>query len=381
MGAFNKFLVGFSLLSVCLMSSLGLWANADQAMKTPQSSKGAVRISMESKGFSIVPPKGWQIEKETPGVSLLMRSPRESFPGYFPTLQVTVNDEAKFIDELTVPDFKAKMSTKITNGNSSIKDYRFLDHSFIELGDGRAALLFYAEFDLADSTFMQALLLTSSETHHYILTFTDSSKNFDNQTKETFFNNAWTSMISLKLDSPAPTRTQFFWKYTVPLAAVLVLFFLLRLAYRIRSGKKYGKMLLEMDVFSDDLSEDLKSVTPMGRKIFRQKQKAHSRFEHHENIKSSHHESYIEPSEQALKEVSIYPESVYASLMDPSGHDAANSQNEFTENDSTYAPTQDKSIAQDENQGSRYDNDLGHNLDDDEEEIKNSFYDDDKKAS
>jgi hypothetical protein len=60
------------------------------------------RVEIPDVGFSIVPPNGWLVHKESHGSSLLFEAPRQPDQIYQPTIQVMVFSKHRYIDDVTM---------------------------------------------------------------------------------------------------------------------------------------------------------------------------------------------------------------------------------------------------------------------------------------
>ena len=72
--------------------------------------------------------------------------------------------------------------------------------------DGREGILIYTDFLGSGRKMMQAHVLVSSETNHYLSTFTDVAEHFENPSDGAqFLAEAWSAMTSIQLDSATPS--------------------------------------------------------------------------------------------------------------------------------------------------------------------------------
>ncbi|MEZ4741230.1 MAG: hypothetical protein R3B45_02085 [Bdellovibrionota bacterium] len=213
------------------------------------------RVNMEEKGFSIIPPVGWEVHKSYPNTTLLMQIPFSKGLEYQRTIQIMRFNGAVPIDEITAEDFARIIERKYSHADGAISDYRMRDFIITKIADESQGILYYSEFMLQDSPLMQAHILLSSRTHRYLLTYTDLASHFEGELASEYLEKAWQSMVSIHLDSAAPIR------HRVPAlfgftAGFLFLLVLLMLSYRrYKAGKKYELMLDEAYDISDEESD------------------------------------------------------------------------------------------------------------------------------
>ncbi len=169
------------------------------------STSDGTRIEIAERGFSLISPSGWEIVRDHPGITLMLRAPKAPKSNYQRTLQVTVLGGAQPIDEITAREYEEKL-VKDFGAATRSDDYRLRNYQFVETEDNQKAILFYTEFSLADVPLMQAHLLVSSKTRHYLVTFTDLAQGFDTEGLAPTLPEAWASMISIKTDTVAGGR-------------------------------------------------------------------------------------------------------------------------------------------------------------------------------
>jgi hypothetical protein len=174
------------------------------AAPPPQLSDGN-RVAVESAGFTIKPPAGWEVHKDHPHLSLFMQVPYKQGLKFQRAIQVGALKNPIYIDESTAKEFEEELMQKFGRADAAIQNYRIRNYEFTQLADGRPAILFYAEYLYDDIRLMQAHLLISSNTRHYLLTYTDLAENFEERAEE-YWNVAWTSMVSMEIKGEAPIR-------------------------------------------------------------------------------------------------------------------------------------------------------------------------------
>ncbi len=220
------------------------------------------RVVVGDRGFSIVPPQGWEVRKDFPGTSLLAQVPAEKADGYQRTIQVMVMDGARFIDDITAEEFETLITRKFSEASTNIEEFRIRQSTPIELADGRPGLLFYSEFTFDGVAMMQAHILVSSSSRHYLLTFTDLAANFEGSPASPQLTEAWTAMTSLEVDGRTPGRMDSFLVVgiaTLSLALLIGLF----VAWRHWRARKLHEALARGDVeLEDGASSAIVSLEP-----------------------------------------------------------------------------------------------------------------------
>jgi hypothetical protein len=164
------------------------------------------RVTVESKGISIIPPKGWEVHLDYPNATLLLQVPYENGMAYQRTIQIMRIKGGLPIDEITGREFQKIIEQKYPKVEGSIADYRMRNHILTKVEDGTPCILFYSEFTLESYAMMQAHILVSSASHHYLLTYTDLAEHFEGEQASQFLTAAWESMVSIQLDTTAPMR-------------------------------------------------------------------------------------------------------------------------------------------------------------------------------
>lgn len=201
-----------------------------------QTSDGS-RIEIADKGFSIVPPAGWEVSRDHPQLSFVMQIPYQKGMKYQRTIQVASFGGPKYIDGTTAREFEELIVRKFSRASASVEDYRIRNHLTVEMADGRPGLLFYSEFALDRVPLMQMHVLVSSDNRHYLMTYTDLAKHFEDDGATTYLTRAWDSMISVQVAGPSPSRFGLAIQLGVAVG-VLVFFFIL---FRIIQGRKAKK--------------------------------------------------------------------------------------------------------------------------------------------
>lgn len=201
--------------------------------------EGAKRVNVREGDFSLQPPVGWEVYVNLPSLSLLMQVPHKQGEKYQRTIQVASFAGPRYMDEVTAKEYEDVIVRKFSVASSSIEDYRIRNHLPIEMSDGRQGLLFYTEFKIDDVALMQAHILVSSQTRHYLLTFSDVAEHFENEAASQFLTEAWDSMISVQLSSKTPARFESAAYIGIVAGAALLLGLLVFGFRQWRSGREY----------------------------------------------------------------------------------------------------------------------------------------------
>lgn len=163
------------------------------------------RISVDDKGFSLTVPEGWIIRRDLPRTSLYLQAPNKADGGYLRNIGVAKFTGPKVINDITADEFAKYLEKNFPASSPEITNYQLRNHQMVQMADGREGILFYTDFKANDRAMMQAHVLVSSETHHYLITYTDLADHFENPTGNTgYLAEAWESMISIELNSPNP---------------------------------------------------------------------------------------------------------------------------------------------------------------------------------
>ena len=162
------------------------------------------RVSVDGKGFTIIAPSGWTVQKNLPRSSLFLQA--QVSEGEYPrNIAVVRFNDPVLISDSTANDFAQRLVKLYPAVSSTIENYALRNHESIQMTDGREGILFYTDFIGSGRKMMQAHILLSSQTSHYLITYTDVAEHFENQGNEaSFLTEAWASMVSTELDSPNP---------------------------------------------------------------------------------------------------------------------------------------------------------------------------------
>lgn len=189
-----------SFLAICcLLAGANAHASNEAVVASYDFISTGERLELKDGDFSIVPPVKWEVFKNHPSLTLLMQVAHNQTLKYQRTIQVASFSGNKYIDEVTAREFEGIIVNKFSHLTSSIEEYKVREHRVVDMEDGRDGILFYTEFQLEGISMMQAHILLSSSSRHYLMTFTDLADHFEKEEYSQYLNEAWASMISVEL--------------------------------------------------------------------------------------------------------------------------------------------------------------------------------------
>lgn len=228
-------------------------------------------------GAAIAPPKGWEVVRDMPGLTLFMQEPKKegappdySKPTFQRNITVAVSREARPMDEQEAKAIKAKLQTEFQK-NSSLKDYQIADeHRFFNQRGTNDALVIYANYTMADIPMTQMHVVIGGEKETVLLTYTDLTSEMDNN-KEAF-EAAWNSMVSLSVQGLPPKRYAGAIKYGVGFAVFIAVG-----ASAFYFRRRRATKIMEMNDSESDSDNDLEmSEVKAPTKKIKKKAKAKS---------------------------------------------------------------------------------------------------------
>jgi hypothetical protein len=227
---------------------------------------GAQRVFVKENDFAIVPPKDWEVYTDISGLTMLMQVPHKVGDLYQRTIQVASFSGPRYMDEVTAEEFDETIVRKFRATSASIEDYRVRNHMDVEMADGRDALLFYTEFTLNEVALMQMHVLVSSQTRHYLITYTDLAEHFEKDDANQYLTEAWGAITSVQLGTRTPLRHETFLVIGGGVGGILLLVGIFFGTRAWLSGRKYaqyadGKGL--DDVALTDEDKVAASMTPV----------------------------------------------------------------------------------------------------------------------
>ncbi len=167
------------------------------------------RISL-SPDVSIAPIAGWQVERQSLGMSLVMKEilPEQRAPIDYskPLFQrnismITVN-KPKYIDSDSIAEIKSDI-TKMIARDPSLKDFTFTDAKLFDYKNKNDGVVLFSQLSANNYSMMLMHVVVSGDQKSYMLTYTDLAANFSNPTH---FDAAWKSMTSINVTGTPPKR-------------------------------------------------------------------------------------------------------------------------------------------------------------------------------
>ncbi len=238
-------------MKTVLIVGLILWTSILSAQEvTAPAAIGGQRVEIQDAGFSIVPPNGWEIIRNAGGSSLLFRAPKQeegqlSLQG---TIQVMVFNGGRYIDDFTQEEYGKLIVEKFAAASNRVTQYRLRSQQKVKLENGDDAILYYTEFQMDEAQIMQMHILMSSARKHFLLTYTDFAKYFE-QDNSRELAVAFTSMHSAVLDSQPPSR------YYFPIVAGGGVLGLILLGFSIKAFRSYRLRALSERLEEEDGEE------------------------------------------------------------------------------------------------------------------------------
>lgn len=156
-------------------------------------------------GFTITPPEGWEVYRDFGGATLHMQVPHDAQAKYQRAIQVLRFAEPRFVDSLTVEEFRDLLIKKITDSSGSVQDFQVRSDMVVDLTPDLKGILYYTQYAYEGVRLMQVHVLVSSATNHYLMTYTDLAEFFESDDNPNL-STAWKSLTSIVLDSRGPTR-------------------------------------------------------------------------------------------------------------------------------------------------------------------------------
>ncbi|MCX6124071.1 MAG: hypothetical protein NTV34_04890 [Proteobacteria bacterium] len=168
-------------------------------------------IRFDQDRASIVPIAGWQVEPRGSGMALVMReivakdpnAPIDySQPTFARNITVLTLNQASPIDQTRAASFQEDY-TKMVVRDGSLKDFQFTSSKSFAYKGESDGLVFFAQHAINGFQMMQMIVLVSSESKQYILTYTDLASHFSNPES---YDAAWKVLTSIDLPGVAPQR-------------------------------------------------------------------------------------------------------------------------------------------------------------------------------
>jgi|GEM_PF-3395447 len=164
------------------------------------------RIQVGSSGFSMMPPAGWKVRNNVPGLSLVLEAREEKSMKYRSTIQVRVADGPRYLDSVGIADFQEEITDKLGREGGSLRDFTVRNSELVKTDEGREALLVYTGFNMNGVDLLQAHLMISNENQNVVITYTDLSDKFDSNAADAPLGIAWAAMTTAQVPGKNPER-------------------------------------------------------------------------------------------------------------------------------------------------------------------------------
>lgn len=204
-------------------------------------------VQVPEKGFSLIPPKLWEYRTDLPNLSLFAQAPKEKGNKYQRTIQVMVRNAPLSIDETTATQVEEELVKVFGQGASGVVNFHVRNHEIVELTNHSKGILYYTGLTLDGIELMQIHVLTSSDSRHYISTFTDLAEHFDKGSDSPVLMTAWEALSSIEVQGSAPKRFQTPITVFAIIGSFVLLGFAIMTIRSISSAKQYRKLEIQAD--------------------------------------------------------------------------------------------------------------------------------------
>jgi len=180
-------------------------------------SDGSV-IEIPKADAKITPPKNWEVNLNSPGLSAVFQEPElsetemsnieknlkkdETAKTYRRNMSIAVMHHPSPIDSKRAEQLEEEIR-KTLGERSIISNLEFMEHKFFDFKNAKDGIVMYVRFKMGEFDMMQMYVLVSGEDKHYLMTYSDLAERFSSGD---FFNQAWNSMVSLEVVGVAPQR-------------------------------------------------------------------------------------------------------------------------------------------------------------------------------
>ena len=231
---YRMHLLAVAVAVAVAVAILSLFSSPSQLFAQQKASAQMGRIVVEDRGFSIEPPKDWEVQQDDPNLTLFMQVKEGAYDTYQRSIQVKYGVRPVVMDDYGREEFGKLLVENRAKAFGSQSGYRIRNSMPIKLADGNPGILYYTEFKFEDFSMMEMHILTSSQTGHFLITYTDLAKNFENNGPGTHLDIAYKSMISAQLDTQVGGRYDFL----IQVGIVLLGFFVFWVALRFYQGRQ-----------------------------------------------------------------------------------------------------------------------------------------------
>ena len=130
----------------------------------------------------------------------------------------------------------------------SIANYALRNFQKVQTTDKRDAILIYADFEDKGERMMQANVMVSGQDEHYLISYNDRASHFeDDALSAQFFNEPWSTLMSVELTTPAPVPTLDQWPMFVAIGVSVVMLVVGMSWFRRRRSQKLYESYSNLD--------------------------------------------------------------------------------------------------------------------------------------
>ena len=226
-------------------------------------------VTMKDRGFAITPPKGWEYRTDLPNLSMVLQAPKEKGQTYQKSIQVMVRNTPVAIDETTAVQFEAELTKVFGKSMTNVTDFHIRNHELVELTNGTKAILYYTGMTLDGFNLMQIHVVASSDTKHFIATYTDLAEFFDKGTDSPVLMTAWTALSSLQFNGAAPQRFEMPIRIFAILGGIILIGILLSVGRTLTATMRYRKLTKGMDAEENGYEDDSSNESTHGSEDFK----------------------------------------------------------------------------------------------------------------
>lgn len=163
-----------------------------------------------SADVTLTPIAGWQIERQSRGMSLVMkellpetRGPIDySKPIFQRNISMITLNKARYIDADAIAEIKSDLTKMITK-DPSLKDFTFSEAKLFDYKHKNDGVVLFSQLTANNYPMMLMHVVVSGDQRSYMLTYTDLAANFANPAN---FDAAWKSMTSITVPGVPPKR-------------------------------------------------------------------------------------------------------------------------------------------------------------------------------
>lgn len=206
------------------------------------------RMKHPERGISMVPPSGWKVRSDMPGSTFFLKAPPGPAMSYPRNISVIRFPGPSYADQSAAEKMTKFLVENFPTASASIANYALRNFQKVQTTDKRDAILIYADFQDKGERMMQANVMVSGQDEHYLISYTDRAAHFEDDTLSAqFFNEPWSTLMSVELTTPAPVPTLDQWPMFVAIGVSLVMLVLGMSWFRRRRSQKLYESYSNLD--------------------------------------------------------------------------------------------------------------------------------------